>query len=162
MLINAGMEDKNLSNRNWHKNRQIRISLLSTNLDILYKLASENFAYLPNCKEFQKTVLRLVNWLYWDQNPCAKVSSFTFICTEIEAEVGSLKIIADLGKFMNFLLETHMSDLGGIQVMERYHNIIFDNNLSRFLRKHAESVKIPKLAISVLYQLVQKPGNRTL
>jgi len=39
---------------------------------------------------------------------------------EIEEEFGSWKIIADLGKFMNFLLETHMSDLGAIQVMEMY------------------------------------------
>ena len=59
---------------------------------------------------------------------------------EIEAEVGCL-FISYLGNFVNFLLETHMSELGGIQVMERYYNIIFDNNLSRYLRKHDESVK---------------------
>lgn len=39
---------------------------------------------------------------------------------EIEVEVRCLKLIVDLGKFVNFLLETHMSDLGAIQVMERY------------------------------------------
>lgn len=62
--------------------------------------------------------------------------------------MGSLKIITDLGKLVNFLLETHMSDLGAIQVMERYYNIIVDNNLSRFLRKHAESVKAPNWSFS--------------
>ena len=77
-------------------------------------------------------------------------------------KVGSSKIIADLGKFVNFLLETHMSYMGSIQVMESYYNIIFDINFSWFLQKHAESVKSPKLAISILYWLVKKLGEGTL
>ena len=47
----------------------------------------------------------------------------------------------DLEKLGNFLLETHMSELGGIKFMERYYSIFFYNNLSLFLQKRAKSVK---------------------
>ena len=56
-------------------------------------------------------------------------------------EVGSLEFITNLDKLANFLLETHMSEMGGIQFMERYHYISFYNNLSRFLWKCVESAK---------------------
>ena len=77
------------------------------------------------------------------EKPCAQISYFTFLCTEIEAQYGSLEFFTDLAKLGNFLLETHMNELGGIKIMERYNNVIFDNNLSCILRKHVESVKAP-------------------
>ena len=68
----------------------------------------------------------LLNFPYFGQNPCFRISRSDTICTKIEVQVGSLSFFDNFGRIIPPKMEAHTCDIGEFYHTFPHENIILD------------------------------------